>query len=43
MTSTTANATVEALLALFAQYGLPYELVSDNGLQVVAREFKAFF
>ena len=33
MTSTTANATIVALGALFARYGLPHELVSDNGPQ----------
>ena len=42
MTSTTANATIEALRALFARYGLPHELVSDNGPQFVAGEFKSF-
>ena len=43
MTSTTANATTEALRALFARYGLPHELGSDNGPQFVAGEFKSFF
>ena len=33
MTSTTTNATIVALGALFARYGLPHELVSDNGPQ----------
>ena len=43
MTSTTANATIEVLRALFARYGLPHELVSsDNGPQFVAGEFKSF-
>ena len=42
MTSTTANATIEALRALFARYGLPHESVSDNGPQFVAGEFKSF-
>ena len=42
MNSTTANATIEALRTLFARYGLPHELVSDNGPQFVAREFKTF-
>ena len=43
MTSTTANATIEALRALFARYGLPHELVSDRGPQFVAGEFKSLF
>ena len=42
MTSTTANAIIEALRALFARYGMPHELVSDNGPQFVAGEFKSF-
>ena len=42
MNSTTANATIESLRALFATYGLPQELVSDNGPQFVAGEFKTF-
>ena len=42
MTSTTTNATIEALRALFARYGLPHELVRDNGPQFVAGEFKSF-
>ena len=42
MTSTTANATIEALGALFARYGLSHELVSGNGPQFVAGEFKSF-
>ena len=42
MTSTTANATIEALRALFARYGLPHESVSDNCPQFVAGEFKSF-
>ena len=31
MRSTTAEATIEVLRALFSRYGLPLELVSDNG------------
>ena len=42
MTSTTTNATIEALRALFARYGLLHELVSDNDPQFVAGEFKSF-
>ena len=36
MKSTTATRTVEELRKLFAQHGLPEELVSDNGTQFIA-------
>ena len=42
MRSTTANATIEVLRALFSRYGLPLEVVSDNGPRFVAREFQTF-
>ena len=42
MRSTTADATIEVLRALFSRYGLPLEVVSDNGPQFVAREFQTF-
>ena len=42
MKSTTATRTVEELRNLFAQHGLPEELVSDNGTQFIASEFKVF-
>ena len=42
MTSTTTNATIDSLRALFARYGLPHKLVSDNGPQFDAGEFKSF-
>ena len=42
MRSTTADATLEVLRALFSRYGLPLEVVSDNGPQFVAREFQTF-
>ena len=42
MRSTTAEATIEVLRALFSRYGLPLELVSDNGPQFVAGEFQTF-
>ena len=32
----------EVLRALFSRYGLPLELVSDNGPQLVAGEFQTF-
>ena len=42
MKSTTASRTVEELRKLFAQHGLPEELVSDNGPQFIASEFEQF-
>ncbi|XP_041822728.1 uncharacterized protein K02A2.6-like [Chelmon rostratus] len=42
MTSTTATATVEAMRSLFAAYGLPQVVVSDNGPQLVSKEFETF-
>lgn len=42
MSSTTAGATIDAIRMLFARYGLPLEIVSDNGPQFRAEEFKEF-
>lgn len=42
MTTTTTTRTVDVLRSLFAAYGLPKEIVSDNGPQFSASEFKAF-
>ena len=42
MSSTTTAATVEKLRSLFAQFGLPEVLVSDNGPNFVSSEFKEF-
>ena len=39
---TTSSATIHELRRLFATYGLPEQLVSDNGLQFVSDEFKVF-
>ena len=40
MTSTTTEKTLEVLRNLFAAYGLPEQLVSDNGPQFTAAEFE---
>ena len=42
MSSTTSLKTIEALPSLFAPYGIPEELVSDNGPQLAAEEFTKF-
>lgn len=42
MTSTTAVKTIEALRHVFATHGLPDCVVTDNGPQFIAEEFKSF-
>ena len=42
MNNTTAVKTIEVLRHIFAQYGLPEQLVSDNGPQFTSDEFKHF-
>lgn len=42
MSSTSANQTITVLRQLFAAYGLPEQVVSDNGPQFVAQEFADF-
>jgi hypothetical protein len=42
MKSTTSQATIRILRKLFASYGFPNELVSDNGPQFTSDEFKLF-
>ncbi|XP_061735502.1 uncharacterized protein K02A2.6-like [Nerophis ophidion] len=42
MSSTTSHNTIKVLRGLFASYGPPEELVSDNGPQLVAKEFTQF-
>ena len=42
MPSTTAQATVNQLRTLFARFGCPHEIVSDNGPQFTAAEFQEF-
>ena len=42
MSRTTAEATINALRTVFATHALPEELVTDNGAQCIAQEFKYF-
>ena len=42
MSSSTTQATIEGLRRLFAAYGLPQQLVSDNGPPFTAAEFDVF-
>ena len=42
MTSTSAKSTIDQLRVWFAAYGLPEEVVSDNGPQFIASEFVDF-
>ena len=42
MTSTTTSKTIDILRQVFAAYGLPDQLVSDNGPQFSSEEFQLF-
>ena len=42
MTSATALTTIQHLRVLFAQFGVPEIIVSDNGSQFVATKFQSF-
>ena len=42
MSSTTSEKTIETLLMLFARYGVPAQLVSDNGPQLKSEELEQF-
>lgn len=42
MSTTTGTSTINALRFLFSAYGLPEQLVSDNGPQFTSYEFKEF-
>ena len=42
MTTTTATAPINALRAVFVRYGLPHEVVRDNGPQCVSKEYQTF-
>ena len=42
MVSITSLKTIEVLRSLFARYGIPEEVVSDNGPQLASEEFSQF-
>ena len=42
MSNTTSEKTIEVLQQLFVWYGLPEQLVSDNGAQFTSEEFVTF-
>ncbi|CAM5142082.1 unnamed protein product [Natator depressus] len=42
MQSTSAESTIQKLWGLFSLFGLPEQLVSDNGPQFISQEFKNF-
>ena len=42
MPTTTASKTISVLREMFARYGLPQQLVSDNGPQFIAEDFSIF-
>ena len=40
--STTSSSTIEVLRDLFARFGIPEQIVTDSGAQLVSEEFQAF-
>jgi transposase InsO family protein len=42
MTTTSTTKTIEELRSMFARYGIPDQIVSDNGPQFIAAEFSVF-
>ena len=42
VSSTTSSSTIEVLRNLFARFGIPEQIVSDNGAQFVSEEFQVF-
>ena len=42
MTSATSSKTIELLRTLFSSYGLPEQIVTDNGSQFISTEFQEF-
>ena len=43
MSSTTSEKTIDVLRTMFARYGLPLQLVTDNGPQFISSELQEFF
>lgn len=43
MTTTAAKATFEVMRSMFASYGLPKVMISDNGPQFVSKDFETFW
>ena len=41
--SITSAKVIEALIPMFARFGLPFSLGTDNGPQFVSEEFETFF
>ena len=42
MSTTTTHHTIEELRDIFSRFGLPNQLVTDNGPQLTATEFREF-
>ncbi len=42
MNSTSSEKTIEELRSVFSRFGIPQQLVSDNGPQLVSEEFQCF-
>ena len=42
MTTVTSSATISKLKVLFAQFGLPDTIVSDNGASLITTEFESY-
>jgi hypothetical protein len=40
--SVTSSMVIRCLIDIFAQWGIPEELASDNGVQFVSHEFEQF-
>ena len=42
MSSTTTSKTIEALRSIFAHFGIPEQIISDNGPQFISNQFQMF-
>ncbi|KYQ53886.1 Uncharacterized protein K02A2.6 [Trachymyrmex zeteki] len=42
MKNTNANSTIETLREIFARFGLPSQIITDNGAQFTSKEFAIF-